>query len=205
MSNQDPPAGTTKLFPDAWIVGRAAATLVRDDEDVLLADEPAPADPVPVPLREVSTRPRAPLAPSAQELAELRAEMDRLQQRISLHQAARQRTQAQSATPFAGDLEVPGEWRQAAAGQADLRDRPSAPTVGGLVRNRRRLWVGLLLVLVVLLGAAVVGLLAYRQSTSMSPPLGERLQLLKHDVTQRVAGLGARLKALQGDAGGRLP
>lgn len=204
MSNQDTPAGPSNLFPDAWIVGRAAATLVRDDEDVLLADEPAAADPVPMSPREVGTRrPQAPLAPSAQELAELRAGMDHLQQRISLHQAARQRTQAQSATRFAGDMEVPGGWRQATVEYPDPRDRRPVSMVGGLVRNRRRLWIGLLLLLVVLLGAAVVGFLAYRQAAPMSPPLGERLQLLKHDVTQRVAGLGARLKALQGDVGGR--
>ena len=178
MSNQDPPAETTSLFPDAWIVGRAAATLVRDHVDVLLAGDPPPTRPHPVLRRDIGSKPRA---PSAQELAELRAEMDRLQERISLHQASRSPWQLRSAPQDAGPEDV---------------QSTSAAVIA--VRDRKRLRPGLVVLLIAVLAtAAAIGFFVYRQTSSMPPPLGQRLQLFKQDVTQRVASLGERLKALR--------
>jgi len=195
MSNQDPPAETTSLFPDAWIVGRAAAKLVRDDEDVLLAGDPAPTRPDPVLHRDIGSKPRA---PSLQELAELRAEMDRLQQRISLHQASRSQCRLRSAPHDAGAVGAFDERRPEGAMHPGPAGAQSASTAAVAVRDRRRLRPGLVVLLVAVLAtAAAVGYFVYRQTSSMPPPLGQRLQLFKQDVTLHVVTLGDRLKALR--------
>lgn len=81
------------LFPTNWVVGQAAAGLVRKDEGVLLADGGPPTDPdrdLDRDLEEVAAPADGSRRPGADELAGLHAEMVRLQKRFAAGHERRQ-------------------------------------------------------------------------------------------------------------------
>ena len=89
MKPRKPPTKKHNLFPDTWVIGTAAAALAKNDEGVLLANEPDP-----VPESSAGPQPGAvmplpsaglpePRRPIEEELAELRAENERLRRCIA--------------------------------------------------------------------------------------------------------------------------
>ena len=87
MKPRKPPNTKRDLFPDTWVVGTAAAELAKNDEGVLLADDPdrVPGSVVEIQPREdtPSPAPVEPRRPIEEELAELRAENERLRRCIA--------------------------------------------------------------------------------------------------------------------------
>lgn len=190
MKPRKPPTGKHNLFPDTWVIGTAAAALAKNDEGVLLADEPDRAPGSVAELQPGAVTPLSaavlpePRRPIEEELAELRAENERLRRCIA---ASRNKLTGMNWR----DGEIPADQQTGffVDPQRYPDDGPRSRR-GRAGTGARSALIGAALVIAVGLFAAV--LLAGQRLATLEGPMVGRMQTLRADIVGAVDGLGQR-------------
>ena len=201
MKPRKPPGTKHDLFPDTWVIGTAAAALARNDEGVLLADDPdrvieaapatqaAPVTPLHETVESAGVEPRRSLE---EELAELRAENERLRRCI-----AGSRGDLDAVNWHVDDVAADQDLWLTSPPPLYLDGEPhrlhgrSGPRHGGL--GAHRVLIGGVLVLA--FGVSVAAWFAGQRLTTMEGPMAERVATLRADIAVAVGGLGERAVA----------
>ncbi len=190
MKPRKPPNTKHDLFPDTWVIGTAAAALAKNDEGVLLAEDP---DTVEQPAPEVEPAPVMRLHDVArtepprsieEELAELRAENERLRRCI-----AGSRGDLDAMNWHGDDIAADHEPAYLTDSRLYLDGEPHRMHDSS-GRPLRMVLIGGMLVIA--LSVFIAAWFAGQRLTTMEGPLAERVAMLRADIAVTVGGLGDR-------------